>query len=270
MNSDLVNDLRLADKYGFEYIEFRLDKIEEYLRSHSIQDLIKKLEILTVKPHALNAIKNINMMSAAQTLETEKRLEWACAMGQQLRSPCIVLVPTMDDQLCNNYSREMIFEDCIAVLQRFASVAEVYQVGVALEPVGSKNSAIRNVEDAWAIIDTVDRHNIGLVLDTFNMFMFDGCRDLSSLAKINPEKIFVVHVADSEDLPISTLGQNNRVWPGDGVVPIGKIISILQDIGYEGVISIELFREEYWKMEPDLVVKKSKAIIERVVPGWRS
>ncbi|MGA2480744.1 MAG: sugar phosphate isomerase/epimerase [Spirochaetia bacterium] len=254
-NSDLETDLLLAEKYGFDYIEFRLDKLETYLAKGSLTELERKLKQGRIRPHALNAIKGINLMSESAAKDSLARLEWACGLGKRLGSPCIVLVPTLQDGVHEEHARSDIDRDCVDVIERFSQVAASYDMGLALEPIGFRASAVRSLEQAWAILRRVKSKNVGLAVDTFNVHMFDSWNDIDVLKQIPVDRIFVVHIADCEDLPLGSVDQSNRLWPGEGIVPITKILSILHGMGYDGVVSLELFRPEYWQMRPEEVVR---------------
>ncbi len=41
--STLEKDLELCEKYGFDYIEIRLDMLKDYLKTHTSDDLKKIL-----------------------------------------------------------------------------------------------------------------------------------------------------------------------------------------------------------------------------------
>jgi 2-keto-myo-inositol isomerase len=38
--------------------------------------------------------------------------------------------------------------------------------------------------------------------------------------------------------------------PGEGVIPLDDILAALQETGFDGLCSIELFRPEYWERDP--------------------
>ena len=38
-NSSVEKDLELCEKYGYDYIELRLDMLKEYFKTHTIDDL---------------------------------------------------------------------------------------------------------------------------------------------------------------------------------------------------------------------------------------
>jgi 2-keto-myo-inositol isomerase len=59
-NSCVERDLELCEKYGYDYIELRLDMLKEYLIAHTLEDLKTFFKTGRLKPYALNSIENIN------------------------------------------------------------------------------------------------------------------------------------------------------------------------------------------------------------------
>ena len=47
----------------------------------------------------------------------------------------------------------------------------------------------------------------------------------------------------------------DRVYPGDGILDLGQMISILEEAGYAGVISLELFNPNYWEQDPTEIAR---------------
>ena len=54
--STLERDLELCEQLGFDYIEIRYDKLYEYLRTHTMQELRDFFASSRIKPHAVNAL----------------------------------------------------------------------------------------------------------------------------------------------------------------------------------------------------------------------
>jgi hypothetical protein len=115
-NSDLETDLLLAEKYGFDYIEFRLDKLETYLAKGSLTELERKLKQGRIRPHALNAIKGINLMSESAAKDSLARagtsrdffLDWIQENGscwQTRLLPCMVNRTLQQGQRCRTWWR---------------------------------------------------------------------------------------------------------------------------------------------------------------------
>ena len=70
------------------------------------------------------------------------------------------------------------------------------------------------------------------------------------------EKIAVFHFNDAPAQPARAEQTDaDRVYPGDGILDLGQMISILEDAGYAGVISLELFNPNYWEQDPAKVAR---------------
>ena len=62
--------------------------------------------------------------------------------------------------------------------------------------------------------------------------------------------IGVFHVNDyPADPPRETIRDAHRVYPGDGVAPLGPIFRRLAASGFRGMLSLELFNPDYWKQD---------------------
>ena len=59
-NSSVEKDLELCEKYGYDYIELRLDMLKEYFKTHTIDDLKAFFAKSHLKPFAFNSIEDIN------------------------------------------------------------------------------------------------------------------------------------------------------------------------------------------------------------------
>jgi 2-keto-myo-inositol isomerase len=58
-NSILKKDLELCEKYGYDLIEIRLDKLRDYLKTNTVEDLVDFFENSNIKPFAFNALEFI-------------------------------------------------------------------------------------------------------------------------------------------------------------------------------------------------------------------
>lgn len=64
-NSSVEKDLALCEKYGYDYIELRLDMLKDYLKTHTVDDLKAFFAGSHLKPFAFNSIENINFCTPA-------------------------------------------------------------------------------------------------------------------------------------------------------------------------------------------------------------
>jgi len=71
------------------------------------------------------------------------------------------------------------------------------------------------------------------------------------LERLSPEQIHIVHF---EDMPVGTEKGRacdlNRLFPGDGMLPLREIVGKLASLGWCGYLSLELFNPLYFAMDP--------------------
>lgn len=252
-NSSVERDLEICEKYGYDYIELRLDMLKEYFKTHSIEDLKAFFEKSQLKPFAFNSIEDINFNTSEQWDKLVELFTFGCKVAQQIGNPYMIVVPTMGPDMCKKTEKE-VFDDSVEVLNKLADIAEPYGVKLSFEPIGDPRWCCRSLRQAWEIVQTVNRDSVGLTVDCINFYMHDKCADLEMIRKIPKEKLFVYHINDCEDLPFGILDHCNRIMPGEGIIPVAEISKAVMDVGYDGPACLELFRPEYWDMDSDTVI----------------
>ena len=117
-----------------------------------------------------------------------------------------------------------------------------------------------------AYVATEAGHPDACVLPDF-YHIYKGGSDFAGLEMIEASRMHVFHINDYPADPVrEKIGDEDRVYPGDGVCELPKIIRGLIDSGFVGCFSLELFNREYWKQDPLKVAKtgleKTKAVVE--------
>ena len=253
-NSTLEQDLKFCEKYGYDYIEIRLDMLQDYLKTHTFEDLNSFFDNNNLKPYAINSIENINFRTPAEWEELIKLFEFACSAAQKIGNPYLIVVPTESPEMKDKPWND-IFDDSIEVLAKLAEIAKPYGVKLAYEPIGNPLWCVGSLQQALDIVEKVNLPHVGLALDAFNLYMYDNLKDIDTIDKVPLEKLFVYHIDDSEDRPLNELQQSHRLFPGDGVIPLIEISEKLHKLGYNEICSVELFRPEYWEMQAEDVFR---------------
>lgn len=259
-NSSLEKDLEFCEKNGYELIEIRLDKLRDYLKDHTVEDLVEFFKNSRIKPYAFNALEFITFRDEEGYKQIKDNLKFLCEVGEQINCKKIVVVPTFD---IGSYTKTQIKEESIRVLNELADTAAEYGVKLAYEFVGYPNCSVNTLSQTNDIVKAVDRGNVGMVLDCFH-FHAMGSR-IEDLQKADSDKIFIFHIDDAEDLPVGALRDDKRLWPGEGAIDLDSILKTLKDIGYSEMVSVEIFRPEYWDWDIEKTIKVGKETTEKVV-----
>lgn len=261
--STLEEDLKYVKKYGYDCIELRMDKMDVFLETHTLDELIKLIGSTGVQPYAINSLEHVNLNTPEEFEVIKKEFMRMCQRADQLNCRMIVVVPSIID---NTVPKEEVLEDSVKCLNDFADIAEKYNVKVAYEYMGFSKCSVNTFSQCYEIIRKVDRENVGMVLDCFH-FHASGS-NIEDLLNANAEKIFTLHVDDAADLPLCDLDDSKRLWPGDGVIKLNEILGALKRIRYDKVATVELFNPDYWEWDTEKIVRTGYIKTKKVVEGY--
>ncbi len=164
-------------------------------------------------------------------------------------------------------------------LRKLAMLAIPMNIKVAYEAL-SWGRTINEFPQAWDVVAQADMPNLGLGLDSFHMFATKT--ELDALELLDPEKIFLVQLADfmwneikSVEERIAT-ARHFRVFPGEGVhsQDLAALVLKLYALGYRGAYSFEVFNDDYQQMPLATVTKRARrsalwlgeSVLRRSVP----
>jgi sugar phosphate isomerase/epimerase len=156
-------------------------------------------------------------------------------IAQELEAEAINCV----EGLGQTYPREVLIER----FGSFADRAKARGLRITLEfmPI----SSIQDLSAGWAIVQAANRSNAGLCFDTWHYFRSKP--DDALLKTIAGERIFEVQLADAlnalqgKDLTDDLL--RFRRLPGQGELPLARIVPILKSIGAWRSVGPEVFAD---------------------------
>lgn len=147
--------------------------------------------------------------------------------------------------------------DLDVVSERYRRLLEIgvqREVEPQVELWGFSHNLSRLAEVLY-VAAAAERPNACLLLDVYHLYK-GGC-DFTNVGFIPATKLHCLHMNDyPADPPRAEINDSYRVYPGDGVAPIGDILTALVASGFSGTLSLELFNREYWKL-PALEVAKT-------------
>jgi sugar phosphate isomerase/epimerase len=138
-----------------------------------------------------------------------------------------------------------------AAFRELADYALPKKVRLTLEPVNHYEvNLIYTTQEGIQMCREVNRPNFGLILDVYHM----NIEDLPSIYdSLREAKDYAWHVHFSD---------NNRKWPGNAHMDFPGIIKTLDEIGYEGFVSAEIFPGP----DPDATARSTVAYLRQYIP----
>lgn len=246
----LSEQVELAAKAGYDAIEPWLNDLHTHReRGGSLADVAKRIADLgmTVES-AIGFAEWIvdDPEKRARGLETAKRDMEAV---RELGGTRIAAPPagaTKGDRL-----------DLFSAAERYRTLLELGEsLGVVpqLELWGFSTNLSRLGELALVAVEC--GHPAACVLpDVYHIYK--GGSDFSGLRLLNGHRVHVFHMNDYPAEPArEQISDADRVYPGDGVAPLGAILADLRAGGFQGTLSLELFNRTYWQQDPLEVAKR--------------
>ena len=260
MHANLETDIKAASEAGFELIEIWAAKLREFLKTKTTEDLKNLLAENNIQPYSINSIEHITFRSPEDYEQIKAETEELSSIAGALDCPYVVVVP---GKLPENAGREEIIEESARVLNELADIAEKHNVSLAFEFLGQTDCSVQTLDLCNEIVEKVNRLSVGNVIDTFHFYA--GNSTFEAIDRMKPEKLFIFHINDAENLPKEDLTDAHRLYPGTGILPIREIKAHFDKIGYDRMVSIEIFRPEYWNEDPFEVARKAKEATEKVL-----
>ncbi len=148
--------------------------------------------------------------------------------------------------VCSNVSPDSLggIDRAAADLRELAERAARRGMRVGFEAL-SWGKHVHDYRDSWEIVRRADHKALGLVLDSFHVLARGT--DLSAIKTIPPDRIFLVQMADAPKLEMDYLSwsRHHRCFPGQGDLPIGDFMRALDETGFDGLLSLEIFNDRF-------------------------
>jgi len=261
----LDQEIEITAKAGYDSIEPWVDKIHEYAKGGgNLNELRRRISDLGLTVESAIAFSRWIVdddAERAKALEQSKRDMDALARigGKRIAAP-----PA-------GATREAGL-DLMKAAERYRVLLELGdEMGVVpqVEVWGSSKNLYRLGQSMFVVIES-GHPKACLLPDVYHIYK--GGSDFNGLKLLSPRAIQVFHLNDyPADPPRETIGDRDRVFPGDGIAPLTQILRDLHANDNRAVLSLELFNPTYWKQDPLAVAKaglaKMKAAVNKALGG---
>jgi 4-hydroxyphenylpyruvate dioxygenase len=104
---------------------------------------------------------------------------------------------------------------------------------------------IADYRDSWEVVRRADHPAIGITLDSFHILARNT--DLNAIRSIPRDKIVLVQLADAPwlDMDVMQWSRHFRCFPGQGDFPIADFMDAVFATGYDGLLSLEIFNDQF-------------------------
>ena len=255
----------LAQKYGYPGLDFALAEARAYPGGPSaVRDLLarNKLQGSTVG----------GVLGARLTDATDGEFEDALRNVTLSAHDAVAFGGTCTGTVLPGRSarpKEELWPVVVDRIRRLDDALHGTGIRLGMEFIGVKtlrtekpHAFVQSMAEANRLLDEAGARNVGLTLDSYHWFA--GEDTLETIRQTPAERIALLHVNDAKDLPRDQLLDQDRVLPGEGVIPLEDWLGAIRETGFDGFIALEVLGPRLEGVSPEECARLGKEAIDRV------
>jgi sugar phosphate isomerase/epimerase len=235
--------LDLAAEHGFDALDLPIDRL---LTRPLAPEVIKhELAVRGLRPGGWQLPFDYQALGAAEFRAQLPRLARAARLAQTLDSaPCYYWIEPFSDHLSYAANEAMQIERVRAmsdVLGERGCLLALEYIGPRTLLEGQRHAFVHTMPQALALLEAIDRANVGLLLDCYHWYTSRGT--VEEIEALTAAQVVYVHINDAPPgVEIDMQLDQVRCLPGaTGVIDLVAFLRALDRIGYEGPVAVEPF-----------------------------
>lgn len=238
-----VKELEVASKAGFGSVEIWMNSLQAYLDGGgTLADARKRINDLGLKVENAIGFAQWIIDDDSERRKGVDQLKREMEMLAQIGCRRTAAPPTG--------ATEKPGLDLKRAAERYRAILELgEQTGVVpqLELWGFSQNLSRLSEVLYVAVES-GHPSARLLLDVYHLYR--GGSSLDSLPLVGKAGVEVFHVNDyPANLPSASITDADRVFTGDGVAPLTRILQTIQNPERPVVISLEVFNKNYYAQD---------------------
>jgi sugar phosphate isomerase/epimerase len=244
-------------KAGIRAVEPSLLKVREFAQKESPAAARRLLDDL-----GLHAVSSSNQVGLPEPGEARARsledLKWKVELARTIGCDRLVAPSTGTGQYTeDDYKRGADH------LREAADIAAPFGVSLMLEFTRASRF-VGALPTALTMVRDTNHPNLRMMMDTYHFW--GGISKFEDLEQLQDGELHHLHFEDvPADPPREIQGQPHRVFPGEGIAPLGRIVELLKRKKYTGAASLEMFNPAIQAMDPYQVAMRARAAIEPLI-----
>ena len=251
-----LEKISAISKAGFDAIElFEPDLVAYGGKASEAAALVRDhgLEIAILQPFRdFEGRSHQNRNSAFD--DAERKFDLMMDLGTRLLLVCSAVAPELSGEI------NRIVED----FAQLGDMAAARNLRVGYEAL-AWGQHIRDVAQAWDIVQKCNHPNVGIILDSFHALIRQN--DPGIIRNIPGGWIFFLQIADAPliDMDVLQLSRHYRTAPGKGDLDVDSFVRTVLSTGYDGPLSLEIFRSSFPPGSADRIAQENYDSLKNLI-----
>lgn len=244
-------------KAGIRAVEPSLPKVREFAQKESVAAARRLLDDL-----GLRVVSSSNQLflpePGEQRLKALEELKWKVELAQAIGADRLV-APSAGT---GNYTEDD-YKRGVDNLREAGEIAKPFGVTLMLEHARSSRF-VGSLATALQMVRDTNHPNVRVMLDTYHFW--GGISKFEDLELLRDGELHHLHFEDVPATPPREIqGQPHRVFPGEGIAPLRRIVEALKKKGYRGPASFESFNPQVQATDPYEIATRVRRAIEPLI-----
>ena len=265
----LTEAIDFAHKNGFKGIDFAIKEVQELATAQGVEAVRDLFAAKNVLPGVMGF--PVEFRRDESTWRTDlDALPAQAKLAQELgctRTATWITPGSNDRTFAEN------FKFHVDRIGPAAAILADHGIAVGLEFIGPKtlrknfaHRFIYTLEGMLAMGAAMGSGNVGLLLDIWHLYTSHG--SLDQVRELDATEVVVVHINDAPaGVDVDEQIDNVRLLPGEsGVLEIAGFLNALEEIGYDGPVTVEPFSQRVREMDANDAVAATARAVKQVWP----
>jgi sugar phosphate isomerase/epimerase len=251
---DLADDLDFWDRHAIDHVGVSVAKLDAFGWDEGVTRVAAAVDE-GLRVGNLIGLGPFRLDDPRQWPEQRDRLRRALDAASALRAQCLVFTTGPAGAL----TWEQAADALGTALARIVDEARTRGVEFAIEHTNSLRVDVGFVHTLRDVVDLARDLGTGVCMEV------NACWAERGLAATIRDHVDVLRLVQISDFAVGTLSTPNRLVPGDGNIPIARIIGQLLAAGYDGAFDLELIGPAIESEGYDLAVPRSVAALTTIL-----
>jgi len=225
------------------------------LDAHSVADAFARVSDAGLRVTNVLALAGHVLDDPASWPAARGRIDGAIEAAAATSAPCVVVTSGRPGALAWDAAADAF----TAVMEPCATLARASGVRLALEHTNSLRVDLSFVHTLRDALDLASRLDMGVCMECNTCWMERGVE--RTIAE-NVDRLALVQVSD---FVVGTFATPDRVIPGDGDIPLERLLRAVVDAGYAGVFDLEVIGPRIDAEGYEVAIPRGVAATERLL-----
>jgi sugar phosphate isomerase/epimerase len=265
----LAESIDFAHRYGFRGIDFSISEVQALANERGVAYVRDLFEAKGVMPAVMSFPVEFRRDEATWR-------DGLAALSAQAKLAAEIGCKRTATWIPPGHNERTFAENFKFHVERLSPAAAIladHGISFGLEFIGPKTLRksfkyrfIYTLEGMLALGLALGTGNVGLLLDIWHLYTSHG--SLDQVRELDNAEVVVVHINDApQGIDVDEQLDQVRALPGEtGVLDIAGFLQALEEIGYDGPVTVEPFSQRVREMTTEDAVAATAASIQKVWP----